>query len=243
MKIFIPFIFSLLIHFSASCQIGYVEKGNASYYAHFFHGKLTANGEFFDMNALTAAHPTLAFDCLVKVINLKNNKSVIVRINDRGPYCKNRILDLSHSAAHQLDLLTIGVTKIKLEVIGYYNKEKLKVFTQWKSNVLESLKAGNFYSANGETELAEGYGVQIAAFQEINNAIKACKKFQLQGQVTHIKVLECGKERLYRIIIGLYQKESKAVALNKKLKRKGWNGFIVKFEHQKGTETKEVAVN
>lgn len=94
-----------------------VTTGIASYYGKEFHGRKTANGEIFDMNALTAAHRTLPFGTIVKVTNLANNKEVTVRINDRGPFIKGRIIDLSYGAAAEIDLLSIG--QVKLEIIQY----------------------------------------------------------------------------------------------------------------------------
>lgn len=93
-----------------------VTEGKASYYAHRFHGRLTANGERFNMHDLTAAHKSLPFGCMVRVTNLSNGKKVLVRINDRGPYIKGRIIDLSLKAAKEIDLLKKGVTNVRIEV-------------------------------------------------------------------------------------------------------------------------------
>jgi len=91
--------------------------GIASYYGKEHHGKKTANGEVFDMNKLTAAHRSLPFGSTVKVTNLSNHRSVIVRINDRGPYIAGRIIDLSQAAAQQLDIITLGIVQVKVEVL------------------------------------------------------------------------------------------------------------------------------
>jgi rare lipoprotein A len=92
------------------------EEGSASYYADSLSGNPTASGEPYDKNALTAAHRTLAFDTMVKVTNLDNDKTVVVRINDRGPHSKNRIIDVSGAAAKQLGLIDSGTAKVRLEV-------------------------------------------------------------------------------------------------------------------------------
>lgn len=94
-----------------------VQTGYASWYGPGFHGKKTANGEIYNQNMLTAAHKTLPLNTTVKVTNLENNKTLIVRVNDRGPYHGNRILDLSKEAANQLGVLAKGTAKIKLQVI------------------------------------------------------------------------------------------------------------------------------
>lgn len=92
-----------------------IEVGKASWYGKKHHGKQTASGEPFNMYALTAAHPSLPFRTKVKVTNLKNNRSVIVRINDRGPFVRGRIIDLSYAAAKKLNAIRNGVVKVKVE--------------------------------------------------------------------------------------------------------------------------------
>ncbi len=92
-------------------------EGVASYYADKFHGRTTANGEIFDMHSLTAAHRTLPFNTRLKVRNIENDKTVVVRINDRGPFKDNRVIDLSLKAAQQIDLITNGTARVELEII------------------------------------------------------------------------------------------------------------------------------
>ncbi len=94
-------------------------EGVASYYADDYHGKLTSNGEVFNMNDLTAAHRTFPFGTNVRVTNLENKKTVVVRINDRGPFKDGRIIDLSLAAAKELDLIPSGTARVKLEVLGW----------------------------------------------------------------------------------------------------------------------------
>jgi rare lipoprotein A len=94
-----------------------VIEGISSYYGPKFHGKLTASGEVFDMYQLTAAHKSLKFGTRIKVINLDNNKHVIVKINDRGPFIKGRVLDLSYGAAKKLDMLKTGTARVRIEIL------------------------------------------------------------------------------------------------------------------------------
>ena len=96
-----------------------VYKGVSSYYGKDFHGKLTANGEIFDMYGVTAAHKTMPLNTVARVTNLVNNKSLILRINDRGPYVAGRMLDCSYGAAKKLDFLSTGTTEVKIEVIEW----------------------------------------------------------------------------------------------------------------------------
>ena len=92
--------------------------GSAAYYSQRLHGRKTASGKVFDQNALTAAHPTLPFGSRVKVTNTKNGRSVIVRINDRGPTQAGRVIDLSRAAAHRLGIRQAGLAPVKLEVVS-----------------------------------------------------------------------------------------------------------------------------
>lgn len=94
------------------------ERGGASWYGSGFHGKRTANGERYDMNALTAAHKTLPFGTMVRVKSLVNGREVLVRITDRGPFIRNRIIDLSRAAASELDMLGLGFKQVVLMVEG-----------------------------------------------------------------------------------------------------------------------------
>lgn len=96
-----------------------IETGTASFYADEFDGKKTANGEVYDMNDLTAAHPSLPFNTIVKVTNLSNGKSVEVRINDRMPQFKGRIIDLSLAAARRIEMINTGIQEVKLEIINW----------------------------------------------------------------------------------------------------------------------------
>jgi rare lipoprotein A len=96
-------------------------EGIASYSANEFHGKQTSNGEVFDMNALTAAHRTFPFGTKVRVTNLENNKIVVVRVNDRGPFKEGRMMDLSMGAAKEIDLIRTGTALVRLEVLEWGN--------------------------------------------------------------------------------------------------------------------------
>ncbi|WP_165669966.1 septal ring lytic transglycosylase RlpA family protein [Metapseudomonas otitidis] len=101
--------------FSAETGGTYREDGEASYYGARHHGKRSASGERFDQNALTAAHRTLPFGTRVKVTNLNNDRSVVVRINDRGPHVRGRLIDLSRRAAEALDMLRSGVAPVRVQ--------------------------------------------------------------------------------------------------------------------------------
>jgi rare lipoprotein A len=99
-------------------NVNYRQEGLASWYGDDFHGRLTANGEIFDMASLSAAHPTLPMPCYARVTNLSNGKSLIVRVNDRGPYHGNRVMDVSSRAADLLDFKNNGVARVRVEYVG-----------------------------------------------------------------------------------------------------------------------------
>jgi len=99
-------------------DVNYQEEGLASWYGNDFHGRLTANGEVFDMGSLTAAHPTLPMPSYARVTNLRNGKSLIVRVNDRGPYHGNRLIDVSNKAAELLEFKGNGVAKVRVEYVA-----------------------------------------------------------------------------------------------------------------------------
>jgi len=109
-------------------KVGDIQYGMTSYYAEKFHGRRTANGEIYDMYGLSAAHQTLPLNSIVKITNLENNKILELRINDRGPFIKNRILDCSYGAAVKLGFITKGTAIVKVEVLeigdNIYRKEK-----------------------------------------------------------------------------------------------------------------------
>lgn len=97
---------------------GYIQTGIASWYGPDFHGGPTASGEPYDMNSLTAAHPSLPFGTLLRVTNLRNGRDVVVRVNNRGPFHRNRIIDLSKQAARELGMIGSGIAKVKVEVLS-----------------------------------------------------------------------------------------------------------------------------
>ncbi|MES2731802.1 MAG: septal ring lytic transglycosylase RlpA family protein [Bacteroidota bacterium] len=103
----------------AQSLIGYQQKGRASYYASKFHGRKTASGERYSNQGMTAAHPKLPFNTMVKLTNPANGNSCIVRINDRGPFCRGRMIDVSKIAAEELGIIRAGAAMVNMEVIGF----------------------------------------------------------------------------------------------------------------------------
>ncbi|AZV46899.1 septal ring lytic transglycosylase RlpA family lipoprotein [Nautilia sp. PV-1] len=137
--------------------IGWTQTGIASWYGPNFHGKYTSNGEIYNMYAFTAAHKTLPMDTMVKVTNLNNGKSVIVRINDRGPFVKGRIIDLSYVAAKQIGVDRTGTAPVRITVIGFKGKNYVNGYMIQVGAFLH--KGGAEYTAQKYREL--GYNTSV----------------------------------------------------------------------------------
>jgi len=167
---------------------GFEQTGTASWYGKKFHGHLTSNGEIYDMYAMSAAHKNLPLPTYLKVVNLANNKSVIVRVNDRGPFHQDRIIDLSYSAAYKLDMLKTGTARVKISAIIDFG-EKVK-----KSNlVAEHKKVSSTVIALNKNI------IQVFATSKLSLAQKTAKalsKIYLQP------VNYPNKNGIYRIQIG-----------------------------------------
>jgi rare lipoprotein A len=116
--ILIIFIFTWQSDAFAQVRLGKTEVGTASFYSHRFNGKKTSFGEIHQNHELTAAHRTYPHNTMLEVKNLANNKTVIVRVADRGPYSRNRLVDISKEAAHKLDMVRTGVAKVAVRVVG-----------------------------------------------------------------------------------------------------------------------------
>jgi rare lipoprotein A len=181
-------------------QKGLVKIGKASWYGKPFHQRLTANGERYNMYSMTAAHRTYAMNTVLKVTNLSNNKSVKVRVNDRGPFYHSRDIDLSYGAAKKLGITHKGIGRVKIEVISSNKKHFKKVKTDKKSK--KSAKKEHL--------------IQIASFSDMKSA-KAFKAKQNLKDV-HIlkKYLASKKKTAYRVVVRCSPREAKKLIESKK---------------------------
>ena len=145
-------------------SVGQVMKGISSWYGPNFHGKKTSNGERYNMHARTAAHKTWPMDTMVKVRNLQNGKSTLVRINDRGPFVRGRIIDCSYTAGKEIGLDRMGIAKVSIEVVGFAGKvqSSATIAKRRKTNTETRIKLSNF-------------GIQVGAFKRYEGA-KITKK-------------------------------------------------------------------
>ncbi len=172
---------------------GYREEGGASWYGKKFHGHLTSNGEVYDMYKMTAAHKSLPIPSYVKVTNLANNRQVIVRVNDRGPFHKGRIIDLSYAAASKLGMLSRGTANVRVEAINPRS---------WQSS--QSVRAlGKSNMANSGRYLQVGaYSVRASAERVAQEAE------QLTGAKARIGEAQSSGRVLYRVLLATDVSES-----------------------------------
>jgi rare lipoprotein A len=182
--------------------VGYNEEGNASWYGVPFHGRHSSNGEIYDMYKLTAAHRTLPFDTVVRVTNVNNGKSAIVRITDRGPFVENRIIDLSFAAAQQIESVGPGVVPIRLEVIS------------------------------GSVDPTTGFfTVQVGAFRERSNAEHLREKLNASYSPIYIQNYDSPDGTFYRVRVGRIAGEDAARQYANQLHtRDGFTTFVVRLD-------------
>lgn len=181
-----------------------IERGVASWYGPNFHGKLTANGETYNMYDLTAAHRTLPFNTVLRVINQQNGESVVVRVNDRGPFAKNRIIDLSKKAAEEIDMIGNGTAPVQLVLL---------------EGDLENSRTTDLKVAT--------YTVQLGSFEERRGAVQLTDK--VRG--SRIEEIALNDTTVYRVYYGIYTDKDRAAQTQKELQRKGYKGYVKQIEN------------
>ncbi len=186
------------------------QKGLCSWYGDAFHGRRTANGEYFDREAMTAAHRTLPFDTKIRVRDLASGRSVDVRVNDRGPYVRERILDISRAAAIRLGILEKGVAEVELEVLD----ERL---TSWPEQAF-SVQIGAFKFPGRARTFIDGIGLDTAG-----DAAFYIKDPDLLS-------------RFYRVRLGLFANKAAARAASAQLQSRGFDTLIVRESFIPGQE-------
>lgn len=220
---FFTFFISALF-FAASAQI---QTGKASFYADKFEGSPTASGEKYKHNKLTGAHRSLPFGTKVRVTNTANNKSVEVIINDRGPWVENRIIDLSKSAAEQLQFINQGIADVQLEVIDPGDG---KTSDPPRAINHVAVDEKEFYDFEITKAKPKGFGVQIGTYQELVNLMRLSDnlKNSYKKQVTvQVKVLNGVK--YYGLILGKFPSRAKAEQFKAELRNKFPDAFIVEY--------------
>ena len=188
----------------------------ASWYGHPYHGRKTSNGETYDMEQLTAAHLRLPFNTVVRVTNLDTELSVDVRINDRGPFIKDRIVDLSYAAARQVGLIGAGTAMVRLEVVEAPGGggEPLPL-----SDRVISEAAG----CGSEPY----YGAQVGSFADMENAERMAGKMRLAyGAATILAARSPAGQPLYRVVVGSANAAGDIERLQRRLADDGIDSFV-----------------
>jgi len=194
-----PYTIRGIKYYPTVVSVGDTFKGNASWYGPDFHGKLTSNGETYNMYGMTAAHKTLPMNTIVKVTNRRNGLSTVVRINDRGPFVATRIIDLSNKAAHAIKMVGAGTAPVTLEILGFESKGKKKIPTKKEMKKAPQKKSiGNF-------------ALQIASFSKIAGALATQEKYdQIDGYETMIQDVEAGDSRIFKVVLKGFKSEQEA---------------------------------
>ena len=187
---------------------GYIERGIASWYGTKFHGRRTSSGETYDMYAMTAAHKTLPLPTYAEVINLENNKHVIVKVNDRGPFHENRIIDLSYSAAAKLGILAKGTGIVEVRAIDPVN------YSPGGSPALITVALSN--------DTINQFYIQVGAFSELVNAERLQSRLNGLGKtMINISQANVNGQQVYRVRIGPFADVDIADSIVRQLPRYG----------------------
>jgi len=194
---------------------GFSEDGLASWYGPNFHGKKTSNGETYDMHAMTAAHKTLPLGVWVRVTNQSNGRQAIVRINDRGPFVKGRIIDLSYSAAKTLDVVGPGTAPVHIEALGYQ----------------EADHDGKIAYRQPESYTEGTYSVQVGAFTVAENARRLGAELEKKYGYAHVEEGWVNGSLFHRVRVGKYPSIQAAETARADFERSGFpNCFTVAME-------------
>lgn len=221
---------------------GYDETGVGSWYGRDFHGKLTANGENYDMHALSAAHKTLPLPTLVRVTNLENNRSVVVRVNDRGPFVKERIIDLSYAAAHALGYDQQGTARVRVQALDGRSSYASRPVSPILPEPVRPVAVTRPPAAPPPIEPAAdtqrvanqpavpGMYIQLGAFGEASNADRLRASLSTEYPSVRVQPFMSNMRRLYRVRIGPYTDVRNIERNVMQLEQQGYRNAIVIIE-------------
>ncbi|MCQ2740786.1 MAG: septal ring lytic transglycosylase RlpA family protein [Alphaproteobacteria bacterium] len=213
----------------------YSEAGVASWYGSDFHAKKTANGEKYDMNALTAAHRTLPLPSIVKVTNLENGRSLVLRVNDRGPYAKSRIIDVSKRASQLLGFHSQGITKVRVEVMEKESKALKQALIDKGSVSDRSLLKQARAAQKQKTEVAKvqnskevlqtykkgSYFIQVGSYTQEEGAQNVASQLKTDSNIYYTNV---NGNNYYRVRVGPFATQEEAEVSLVKLQAEGVYG-------------------
>jgi rare lipoprotein A len=218
-------------------KVGQTFDGIASWYGPNFHGKKTSNGEVYDMYGRTAAHKTLPMNTMVKVYNKENGKTTIVRINDRGPFVANRIIDLSNVAAREIDMVKKGTANVRIEILGFdknalNRNEKGDKYIKVQKDGKNYVSSLDKFLANTTNNIKEytsenkffvsSYSVQIGAFSNKDNANLLVQKSSNSNYKA--KVLDKDSSNFYKVLLQGFRSVEEAEDF---IKSSNYNGAFV----------------
>lgn len=211
-----PYTINGKTYYPTVVNVGDRASGIASWYGPDFNGKKTSNGEIYNMYNLTAAHKTLPMNTMVKVTHVNNGKSVVVRINDRGPFVAGRVIDLSKAAAMSINMIGTGTAPVRLEVVGFNGNINEKVMSNESLayNKIQSQKnKGSLYndSIDSQNSVIGGeFMVQIGAFKNLSGANKYKNQHTNVNYKTIIKSFELDDGKIYRVFLTGFRSEDEA---------------------------------
>lgn len=200
-----PYTINGKTYYPTVVSVGEKAEGIASWYGPGFHGKKTSNGETYDQNGLTAAHKTLPMNTILKVVNLSNNRQVTVRVNDRGPFVANRIIDLSKGAASQIGMVEVGTAPVKLEVIGFGSSTSDHNIVHSNVNYGSS---GEIFN-NGKSYEGGVFMVQIGAFKNPQGAKSIADKYKTYRSYSSV-IRVSSNDGLSRVFLSGFRSEEEA---------------------------------
>lgn len=201
---------------------GYKERGIASFYGKKFHGHETSNGEIYDMFSMTAAHKTLPIPTYVEVKNLNNGKRIIVRVNDRGPFHRDRIIDLSYAAAHKLGMLGRGTAKVEVKAINVHH---------WlaRNKGYQNETVASVRKVKPSRVASNSLKLQVGAFSNKTNAIAFVDK--VKSQIEHPVIIQeiiKNSKKLFKVTVGPIAKSENVEVIKSKLLAANINSVIVR---------------
>ena len=224
-----PYVVYGIRYYPRTVEVGDIFHGTASWYGPDFHSKPTANGEQYDMHAMTAAHKTFPMHTVVRVTNNNNGRSAIVRINDRGPFVGTRIIDLSNAAARKVEMVGTGTAPVTLEVLGYYSKTKKTkaVAAMPVKRVQKKEKDIVIPQVIGKEVDTSAYSLQIASFTNIEGAMSVQEKYNgIDGYKSVIKDTQTDSTRFFKVYLRGFKSETEVRSY--KASSDFQNAFIVK---------------
>ena len=193
---------------------GFRQRGLASWYGRDFHGKKTSNGEIYNMYAITAAHKTLPLGTYVKVHNLENNRSIVVRINDRGPFVRGRVIDLSYTAAKDIGIVGPGTARVEVVALGRRT----------------STSGGTAPTYTAEDYSHGKFTFQVGAFLDRGNAERQKRELAQRYKNAHIAVYDRGDKIFYRVRVGRFTTLQEAIQQEEILIQDGFPDAILVAE-------------